>query len=1392
MKKISAVFMFVVVGVMTFSSSVAYAAVLPTSLNILGSPLTTIDYGQTINLTARLRQTSGGVITGKPVVFLLDSNPIAIVNTNASGDAVATNMVVPTAIRNVGTHNNVVRVRFLADGTYGASTAVQDLIVNAIPLSITAQSQTKDYDGTVASIGAPFVSSGSLKYSDTLNFIQQFLTKIVGMNKTIVPTGSVSDGNSGNNYTVTTINSTTGRIKRIPLSISGITGVSKMYDGNNSASVNTGSATLTGVIPGDNVSLDFTAMVTTFSNKIVGVGKTITITGVILTGSDAANYTLSPITGVTANITPAPLIITGTTVSHKEYDATNIGTVVTSGSMLSGVIGLDAVTLGTAAMGIFDTKHIGTAKHVTITGFTLSGTDALNYELSQPTGVTADVTAKDISVSFNADNKIYDGLLAATGTFSDTRIPGDSLVISNTGINFDTKVIGVNKTVTVSGISLSGTDALNYHLVNTTVTDTANITTRILVLTVTGTDKVYDSNRQAVVSLTDNRVPADDITVSYLQSRFGTKNVGPHKNVTVTGISLSGTDALNYTTASSAQDLDVAITPRPLAVTATINNKVYDGNVTAGVVSLTDDRIIGDNVGTISSTLATFGTKDVGTAKAAVVNILISSAPDNVNYSIPALVSASADITPRTLTVTAVGDNKIYDTTTTASAILSDNRVSGDVLTSAYTSALFDTSSVGNGKIVTIIGISLSGTDAGNYLVAPTTISTTGNITQKPIIITANNLSKELNQTDPILTATVVGVISPDITTGILVRDAGETIGAYVINQGTFTAGGNYLETFIPGVFTITKKSQTITIDPIFAKNFGDSDFGITGTASSNLAPIFSLDITSAGICSLVAPSVVHILNLGNCTVLADQSGDSEYFAAPSASMIVPIIDATGPTITLVGLNPVTVEVQTGTYVEAGATASDNHYSGSPAVTISGSVDIMTVGSYLISYSSTDDHRNTTTITRTINVVDTIKPVITLIGSSSVTIIAGDIYVDAGATASDVYNGTIIPTSTSTVNTAVEGTYTVSYDAQDASSNIADAVIRTVHVVNADAPVFSLSNITQEATSSSGNVIDYGTITSIDAIDGIISASCTPITNSTFIVGVTTVQCQSINSHSITGSGSFTVTVTDTTAPVITVPGTQTFEATGIATTPTLITATAADIVDGSITATTSATMFTKGTHTVTWTATDAHANVATATSTVVITDTTAPVISRNGNATIALAYGALYTDLGATAVDMVDGTVTVVVGGDIVNTTVPGTYTVRYNAADASLNTAAEVTRTVVVNAPISSGGGSSGSLLIIPLPKIDGGSTTTPEVLGVATFKFTCDISYKRKIVCDNNDVTELQKVLKREKLYKGKIHGLYTYQTFLAVKAYQKLYGIEPVSGFIGVKTRAELNK
>src|SRR5439155_25038401 len=125
-------------------------------------------------------------------------------------------------------------------------------------------------------------------------------------------------------------------------------------------------------------------------------------------------------------------------------------------------------------------------------------------------------------------------------------VSGDTVSYVGGSATFDTKNVGSDKTVTATGLSLSGADAANYT-VNMTASTTANITGRALTVSATGVNKTYDGNTNATVTLSDNRVAGDVLSSSYTSASFVNKNVGTAKTVNVSGIAISGADAANYT-----------------------------------------------------------------------------------------------------------------------------------------------------------------------------------------------------------------------------------------------------------------------------------------------------------------------------------------------------------------------------------------------------------------------------------------------------------------------------------------------------------------------------------------------------------------------------------------------------------------------------------------------------------------------------------------------------------------------------------------------------------------------------------------------------------------------------------------------------------------------------
>ena len=153
--------------------------------------------------------------------------------------------------------------------------------------------------------------------------------------------------------------------------------------------------------------------------------------------------------------------------SSKVYDGTTVATITNTGTLSANYDGdgLQIVS-GTAA---YDNKNVGTGKTVTFTGFSLTGDQAGNYRLvSQPASVTADITAKEITLSVSVRDKVFDGTTKAeldTVTHTDF-VAGDDVELVNGEPSFAYPCARADIPIRFTDFRLTGADAGNYRLTN--------------------------------------------------------------------------------------------------------------------------------------------------------------------------------------------------------------------------------------------------------------------------------------------------------------------------------------------------------------------------------------------------------------------------------------------------------------------------------------------------------------------------------------------------------------------------------------------------------------------------------------------------------------------------------------------------------------------------------------------------------------------------------------------------------------------------------------------------------------------------------------------------------------------------------------------------------------
>ena len=272
-----------------------------------------------------------------------------------------------------------------ADPTFTAPTAQKNL-------TYTGQEQ--------ALIIAGMTDHGTMQYSLTEN----------GTYSQDIPTGTDAGaytvwyrviGDANHNDTAPA--SVAVRIGKKPLTITGVTAVSKLYDGTTNAGIT--SVTFDGV--NLNRGTDYT-VTANFDDAGVGDDKNVTAT-VTLIEQAAKNYALEqssfPTTG---SITAKQVTVSGITAKDKVYDGTNDATLDCSNAKFAGILKNDKLTV--AAKGMFEKADIGNQK-VTISDLTLGGDSAANYVLAESgnqTETTATITAKEVTVTPDNKSKVYE------------------------------------------------------------------------------------------------------------------------------------------------------------------------------------------------------------------------------------------------------------------------------------------------------------------------------------------------------------------------------------------------------------------------------------------------------------------------------------------------------------------------------------------------------------------------------------------------------------------------------------------------------------------------------------------------------------------------------------------------------------------------------------------------------------------------------------------------------------------------------------------------------------------------------------------------------------------------------------------------------------------------
>ncbi|MCX6305086.1 MAG: YDG domain-containing protein [Bacteroidetes bacterium] len=154
--------------------------------------------------------------------------------------------------------------------------------------------------------------------------------------------------------------------------------------------------------------------------------------------------------------TSIPLTVSSPAATSKMYDKTNTAAIT---GTLSGVVSPDAVTLN--GTGTFASVNVANGIGVTSTS-TLAGANAGAYSLTQPTGLTANIIIRPLTITGAANTKTFDGNNSSTATPTVTSGVVQSGDVAAFTQGYDNANVGTSKVMTPSGIVTDGNSGNNY------------------------------------------------------------------------------------------------------------------------------------------------------------------------------------------------------------------------------------------------------------------------------------------------------------------------------------------------------------------------------------------------------------------------------------------------------------------------------------------------------------------------------------------------------------------------------------------------------------------------------------------------------------------------------------------------------------------------------------------------------------------------------------------------------------------------------------------------------------------------------------------------------------------------------------------------------------------
>jgi len=504
------------------------------------------------------------------------------------------------------------------------------------------------------------------------------------------------------------------------------------------------------------------------------------------------------------------------------------------------------------------------------------------------------VTRKAASVAPDANSKVYgDADPVFTGTLSGFLV-ADNVTATYSRVAGET-VLGGPYTISAA---LSPDGVLSNYDIDYNTAD-FSITVKTASVTPDAASKVYGAADPVFTGTLTGFEAADNVTATYSRGAGETVAGSPYTiSAVLSPAGVLGNYTITYNTAN------FTITPKAASVTPDAASKVYGAADPVFTGTLTGFEAA-DNV------TATYSRTPGETVLGGPYTISAALSPDGVlsNYTIT-YNTASFDITPLTITVTADAKTKVYGAADPAlTYTLSPALVGSDTFTGALSRAAGEnvgTYAINQGTLA------LSSNYTLNYVGANLTI------TPKALTVTANNRTKIYGATVTFAGTEFAagGLVNADTVTGVTLTSAGAAASAAVVGSPYYsivpsaavgTGLGNYTISYVNGSLTLSKASIDLSMSSSLTTAVRGREVTFTATVTGTGATgtvTFKDGETVLGSSTLsngTATYATSTLAAGTHDITAVYGGDANFAGNTSSAVPLTVKTPSGVNWALIG-----------------------------------------------------------------------------------------------------------------------------------------------------------------------------------------------------------------------------------------------------------------------------------------------------------------------------------------------------------------------------------------------------------------------------------------------------------------------------------------------------------